>query len=441
MMIPRRSMTNLAILLGVAGGGVANGADANYDESRVPSYVLPDPLTFADGRHVGSSAEWRSRRAEILGLFQREMYGRSPGRPARVSYEVDIDGDALGGKATRKQVSIRLGEGPRAPVVDLLLYIPNGAVRPIPAFIGMNFGGNQTITADPGVRLARSWVRKERSGAPEDHRATEDSRGTAASRWPVATLLARGYALATIYYGDLEPDHPEGWRSGVRSVFPADAGDGVAPANDPIGELAPDAWGAVGAWAWGLSRGLDYLETDPDIDARHVAVMGHSRLGKTALWAGATDERFAIVISNDSGCGGAALSRRAFGETVERINTSFPHWFCANFKKYNGREADLPVDQHELIALMAPRPVYIASAEKDQWADPRGEFLSGKAAGPVYQLLGRKGLGVGEMPGIHEPAGDFVAYHIRAGVHDVTSYDWERYLDFADRHFGRTGHP
>jgi hypothetical protein len=246
--------------------------------------------------------------------------------------------------------------------------------------------------------------------------------------WPAEAAVARGYGIAAFYNGDVDPDKHDGFKDGAHGLLDA-------------GERPPDAWGTIAAWAWGASRVMDYFATDPDVARDQVAVIGHSRGGKTALWAGAQDERFALVISNDSGCGGASPSRRRFKEreSVARINKAFPHWFCESFKSYNEQEDKLPVDQHMLLALMAPRAVYVASADQDLWADPRGEFLSLVHAGPVHQLFGKKGLGTAEMPPIGEPLhGDGAAYHIREGKHNLTLFDWRCYMDFADKLFGRT---
>jgi hypothetical protein len=396
----------------------AQPSSYNYDEAKVPKFDLPDPLVTEDGKKVHDAKTWRDvRRPEIFRLFQQHVYGKSPRPPAQTHYKVfDDSASAREGAPRRKQVSISLNGKKDGPRMDLLLYLPPKGDGPHPVFLTLNFRGNHSISDDAGVRITQSWVPNEKG--IKDHKATEATRGLRASRWDVSQITSRGYALGTIYCGDIEPDHRNGRQDGIRARYPDSY-----------------TWSAIGAWAWGLSRGLDYLEKDKDIDASKAIVMGHSRLGKTALWAGASDPRFAITISNNSGCGGAALSRRRFGETVKRINTSFPHWFVDQYKTYNDNEAACPVDQHQLAALVAPRPLYIASAEQDRWADPRGEFLSAKHAAPVYELLQAGTLPAKDLPPIDKPVHGVIGYHIRSGKHDVTPFDWKAYLDFADKHF------
>ena len=415
----------LAMLVLCAAAGGAS-AQANYNESKVPKYTLPDALTLADGAKVTDAKTWPARRAEILKIFQTQMYGKMPPAPKSLAFKVtSVDAKALGGKAVRKQVAVTFMPGGKGPRMEVLICLPNGIKRPVPLFVGMNFEGNHTIHDDPGIAITKSWVRRRRGIVK--NRATEKSRGAARSRWPVEQILARGYGLATIYYGDIDPDYHDKFANGVHPLF----------YHKGQTKPAGDEWGSISAWAWGLSRALDYFETDDEIDAKRVAVMGHSRLGKTSLWAGASDERFALVISNNSGCGGAALSKRCFGETVGRINRSFPHWFCGNFKQYGNNEAKLPFDQHMLIALVAPRPVLVCSAEKDRWADPRGEFLAAKGADPVYRLLGTDGLAARKMPPLGKPVLSRIGYSIRPGGHGVMSSDWAVYMDFADKHMCR----
>ena len=423
------SLVTLVLLAVLSLAADATAWEANYDEAKMPSYTLPDPLVMEDGSPVRNASAWRvKRRPEILALFEQEVYGKMPGKPERQSATVlNEDPAALGGKAYRREMRITVGQGDREQSFDLLVYLPPDAPRPVPVFLMLNFFGNHTISADSGVHLNENWMRNSDAKHTQGNKATAESRGTSASRWPVEHILERGYGLATIYCGDLDPDYDDGFQNGVHPLF-------YKPGQT---RPDPDEWGTIGAWAWGLSRAMDYFETADDIDAAHIAVAGHSRLGKTSLWAGATDERFAIVISNDSGCGGAALSRRAIGETVWRINNSFPHWFCDNFLKYDDNEGALPVDQHELLALVAPRPLYVASAEEDKWADQKGEFLSCVGADPVYKLLQCEGLPTDTMPDIDQPVVGTIGYHIRTGGHDVKLFDWDRYMDFADKHWGR----
>jgi len=332
--------------------------------------------------------------------------------------------DALKGKAIRREVAIHFLPRSSNLSLHLLLYLPKSD-QPVPVFLGLNFWGNQSIYDDPEITITDAWVRNDPASGIENNRANEVTRGCESERWQVEHVVERGYGVASIYYGDIDADFDDGVKNGVHTIGNA----------DDRGDRAPDTWGSIAAWAWGLSRAMDYLESDERIDPKRVAVWGHSRLGKTALWAVAQDERFAMAISNNSGCGGAALSRRIFGETVASINTRFPHWFCRNFHQYNNSENKLPVDQHMLIALIAPRPVYIASAVEDRWADPRGEFLAAKEAATVFDLLlGPDSVALPyDMPPINKSVGKRIGYHIRSGKHDVTAYDWQQFLNFADR--------
>jgi len=427
------SLVGLTVLFGLDGGYVdAQASKQILEESKVPAYQLPDPLVDSHGHRVATPEEWKARRQELMDLFASNVYGKTPTPPKPIVPRFEVmkeDGHALGDIATRREVRIHFTDRPDGPRMDLLLYIPKGASpqRKVTAFLGLNFRGNHGVSMDPGISLSTQWFRADPTDGVIDNKATEAARGKEASRWPVERILARGYALATAYYGDLDPDYDDGFKNGIQPLF-------YKPGQT---KPAPDEWGAIGAWAWGLSRAQDYLETAPEIDATKTAVMGHSRLGKTALWAGAQDPRFALVISNNSGCGGAALSKRVFGETVEQINRNFPHWFCDNFVKFNERESLLPVDQNELIALIAPRPVLISSAEDDKGADPKGEFLSALGADPVYRLLGTDGLAIAEMPSasLHSLVRSIIGYRYRPGRHGVTTEDWDAFMDFADRHF------
>jgi hypothetical protein len=386
------------LYLAITSPGIAQ--DAYPPDPAMPAYTLPDPLRTKAGQPVTTAAEWtKTRRPETLELFRTHVYGRVPATPYEKSFHVaQEDKAALGGAATLRLVDVRIARGEKSLTIRVHLFTPNKAPRPAPAFLLICNRGPENI--DP-TRQAKSEF------------------------WPVEEGIARGYAMAAFLNADVDPDRHDGFQNGIHGLLD----DAPRP---------PDAWGTIAAWAWGASRVLDYLQTVPEINPREVAVIGHSRGGKTALWAAAEDQRFAIAVSNDSGCGGASLSRRRFAgrEQVARIVSSFPHWFCSNFKDYSEREDDLPLDQHQLMALIAPRPVAVGSAAEDRWADPRGEFLSVVHSAPVYALLGHKGLGTAEMPLIGDAIhGDRAHYHLRPGKHNLILVDWQHYWDFADRVF------
>ena len=392
------------------------------DEAKVPPYTLPDPLVCQDGSPVKDASMWREkRRPELLRLFETQVYGKTLlGRPAEMRFVVrEADKDTRGGKATRSRVAVLFNGREDGPQMELLIYLPKVVPGPVPVFLGLNFDGNYATTTEPDLPLPRHWVSNNKNLGITNHLAVEAGRGAESSRWQYDCALEHGYGVATACYGEVDPDYYDGFTNGVHVLAPPQS---------------PGDWGAIGAWAWGLSRAMDYLQTNPRVDAKRVAVMGHSRLGKTALWAGAQDERFPVVISNDSGAGGAALSRRIFGERIEHLNQNFPHWFCKNYAQYNGKEDLCPVDQHELLALIAPRAVLIHSATEDLWADPKGEFLSGVAAAPVYRLLGTDGIAQHEWPEPRKLLTSRIGYYLRPGKHDVTLEDWKAYVAFADRH-------
>jgi len=396
-------------------------AGYNDDEAKVLPYTLPDPLVCADGSKITDAASWRNkRRPELLKLFENEVFGHTPiGRPETMkSVLVSERKDARNGKALRREIDVLFFGKADGPRMRVLLYTPAAATKPVPVVLGLNFRGNHTVTDERDIPLTESWVPNDEAAGITNHKASEVMRGCEKEQWQIDYALDHGYGVATAYYGDIDPDYDDGFKNGVHAVT------GVSKDGE---------WGSIGTWSWGMSRALDTLETTTGVDPKKVIALGHSRLGKTALWAGAQDERFALVISNDSGHGGAALSRRKFGETVKRLNTVFPHWFGSGYKKWSDRENECPIDQHELITLIAPRPVLIHSATDDQWADPKGEFLGGLGANPVYRLLGTDGLAASEWPQPQKLINSRIGYYLRPGEHGVTLEDWKSYIAFATR--------
>jgi hypothetical protein len=393
------------------------GIPVNYDEAKAGAYVLPDALTLNDGRPVrDAKAWWQKRRPEIVAIFETQQYGRSPGRPSDESFDVFETGTpALGRKAIRKQVQIYLSKDRSGPSIQLLLYLPVARKTPAPMLLSINFGPVQDAVDDPGIKPEPVWDPKTNTrGMPKE--------GRRFGRLEVGPLLDAGIGVATFYYGDIDPDYPEGFANGIRARY----------LKHGQTERASDDWGAIAAWAWGISRVEDYFETDKDIDAHRVAIHGISRLGKTVMWAGAHDQRFAAVIASCSGEGGAALSQRNYGETIAHLTTPtrYPYQFAANYAKYAGFPDKAPMDANLLIALIAPRPLLLQTGNTDKWSDPKGEFLAEVAAGPVYRLLGKQDLGTDQWPSAKQPVLHDLSYYMHEGGHGMVSSDWDIYLQF-----------
>jgi hypothetical protein len=383
---------------------VVAGIPVNYDEAHVGTYTLPDPLILANGK-----------RPEIVRLFEENQYGRSPGRPEGMTFNVFEKGaPAFDGKAIRRQVTVYFSADKAGPKMDMLIYVPAVASKPVPLLLNLSFSANSNTVNDAAVKEGEVW-------GPDKKRILA-SKGRSFGKINVVRLLDAGFGFATIYYGDIDPDFAGGLPYGVRALY-------LKPGQT---QPAPDEWGAIAAWAWGLSRAMDYLETDKSVDAKRVTILGVSRLGKTVLWAGAHDTRFAAVIASCSGEGGAALSRRNYGETIAHLTapSRYPYQFCANYGKFAEHVDQFPVDAHMLIALMAPRPVLLQTGDKDMWSDPKGEFLAAVAAGPVYRMLGKQGLETDQMPPSGTPILQTIGYYMHAGGHGTIPSDWDQFLSF-----------
>jgi len=426
----------VSIVLALPAAG--RGADSKFpDAGQLPIHIgLPDPLLMMNGERVTTARQWtKKRRPELQALFEHYMYGEIPPKPRHLRFDANVaDTKFLNGKATLKFVTISI-PGSERPRIDLMVVSPN-AVRPAPVFLAMNFCGNHAISADPRIPLAQSWLGTSCKGCTNNH-AADAARGTQASDWPIEEIIARGYALATFCNADVDSDR-------------SDVSDGVYAwlAQERTGAKANSLTqdrGCIAGWAWGFERCVDYLITDRSIDKKRIAAVGHSRNGKTALLAAAFDERIALAIPHQAGCGGTGPSRvsaamaapqrngRPTAETVAVINHSFPHWFNAEFKKFNEQPERLPFDQNCLVAMMAPRPVLLSNAEGDRWSNPPGQFDVLKAAEPVYRLLKAGGCDAAVMPGTNQLVGSKLGFYIRPGNHSMTSGDWMVFMDFADR--------
>jgi hypothetical protein len=397
------------------------GIPVNYDEAKVGTYALPDPLVLSNGKPVRDAKTWDTqRRSEIVRLFEENQYGRSPGRPRGMTFDVFDKGSlAFDGKAIRRQVTIYLSADKAAPKINLLVYLPAAVHTAVPLLLNISFSANSTVVDDPDVKPGEIWDSKA-------HKRIPGANGRTFGRLNVPSLIDAGFGVATFYYGDVDPDDADGFPYGIRARY----------LKRGQSKPASDEWGTIAAWAWGMSRAMDYLETDKGVDAKRVTITGISRLGKTVMWAGAHDTRFAMVIASCSGEGGAALSRRDYGETIAHLvaPTRYPYQFAANYAKYAGFPDTAPIDANMLVALIAPRPVLLQTGNTDFWSDPKGEFQAAVAASPVYQMLGKDGLDTDQWPPAKTPILHTIGYYMHDGGHGMVPSDWDVYLDFMKMH-------
>jgi len=371
------------------------GSGFNYYEEKVPAYTLPDILTSEQGVKIVSADLWNNvRRPEIIEQFRKNVFGRVPTTQYQEKFKMaSLDTHALDGTATQREIEIKIDADGKSLSFHLVLTTPNNGGHGVPVF----------LLIDP-------WFTE--NNTPK-WKANDEY-------WPVKDAIKRGYGMAVFNAAELDPDNFDNFRNGIHEVLD------IYPRPD-------DAWGTLAAWAWGASRCMDYLVTDKNVAHDKVAIVGHSRAGKTALWAGAEDTRFAMVVSNESGAGGAALARRRYGETVARLNSAFPHWYCSNYNKFSNNEDALPVDMHMLLALTAPRALYVDCADEDLWGDPHGSYLSLFYSLPVFKLLGMNSDLSENMPPLNKQViSGRVGFHIRDGAHNLLLRDWNQFMDFAD---------
>ena len=432
MRMRHRISVGLAVASWVVAGGTGRigaqgppsevaGIPVNYDEAKVGTYTLPDPLVLKDGKPVKDAGTWlKKRRPEVVSIFETQQFGVAPARPKDESFEVVEKGtSALDGKAIRKRVDIHLSAQKGAPVIHLVEYLPAALKRPAPMLLTISFTAPSNMIDDPELPEGEIWDAKTRTKVPA-------KTGRAFGKINVTAFLNAGIGVTTFYYGDVEPDYAEGFSQGIRKLY-------LKPGQS---ERGPKDWGSIAAWAWGMSRVQDYLETDKSVDAKRVAIHGVSRLGKTVMWAGAHDERFAAVIASCSGEGGAALSHRNYGETIAHLTapTRYPYQFAENYGKWGGFPDKAPMDANMLVALIAPRPLLLQTGDTDYWSDPKGEFLAAVAAEPVYKLLGKQGLGTDMWPEAKTLVFHDLGYYMHDGGHGMVPTDWNVYVEFLKMH-------